>query len=90
MPTYKDHPYFTHQPFFIEVLKNTSGDILECGCGDGSTVMIRDHIENTNRKLVSLESDLKWMNKYTYLEDENHRFYHVDAGNIFGKLDGVE
>ena len=81
MPTYKDHPFYTHQPFFIEIIKNTSGDILECGCGDGSTVMIRDQIENTNRKLVSLESDLQWMNKYTYLADESHTLYHVDAGN---------
>ena len=82
MPTYKDHPYYTHQPFFIEVLKNTSGDILECGCGDGSTVMIRDNIEGTNRKLVSLENDLEWMNKYTYLEDNSHSFQYIEADNI--------
>ena len=82
MPTYKDHPYYTHQPFFIEVLKNTSGDILECGCGDGSTIMIRDNIEGTNRKLVSLENDLEWMNKYTYLEDNSHSFQYIEADNI--------
>lgn len=82
MPTYKNHPYYTHQPFFIEVLKNTSGDILECGCGDGSTIMIRDNIEGTNRKLVSLENDLEWMNKYTYLEDNSHSFQYIEADNI--------
>jgi hypothetical protein len=79
MSTYKDHPYYTHQPFFIEVLKNTSGNILECGCGDGSTLMIRDQIKGTSRKLVSLESNLEWMNKYTHYEDENHKLFHVNA-----------
>ena len=29
METYKTHPYYTHQPFFIEILKNTTGNILE-------------------------------------------------------------
>ena len=79
MSTYKDHPYYTHQPFFIEVLKNTSGNILECGCGDGSTLMIRDQIKGTSRKLVSLESNLEWLNKYKHLEDDNHTLLHVNA-----------
>lgn len=79
--SYKDHPFYTHQPFFIEILKNTSGNILECGCGEGSTYMIKDQIKNTNRKLVSLESNLEWLKKYTYLADESHILYHVDATN---------
>jgi len=82
MSSYKDHPYYTHQPFFIEILKNTNGNILECGCGDGSTVMIKEHIKNTNRKLVSIESNLEWLNKYKHMEDESHILHHVDAGNI--------
>lgn len=82
MPSYKDHPYYTHQPFFIEVLKNTQGNILECGCGDGSTLMIKDCIKNTDRQLVTLESDLNWLNKYTHLANSSHTLYHVDADNI--------
>jgi hypothetical protein len=81
MGTYKDHPFYTHQPFFIEVLKNTTGDILECGCGDGSTVMIKEQIKGTPRKLVSLESNLEWLNKYTHLADESHKLYHVNTSN---------
>jgi hypothetical protein len=82
MTSYKNHPYYTHQPFFIEIIKNTSGNILECGCGDGSTNMIREHIKDTKRKLVSLESDLAWLNNYKHLEDETHKLYHIDANNI--------
>ena len=79
--SFKNHPYFTHQPFFIEILKNTSGNILELGCGEGSTLMIREMIKNTKRKLVSLESDLTWLNKYIHLSDGTHKLYHVNASN---------
>ena len=75
------HGFYTHQPYFKEILKNTTGNILECGCGDGSTLMIRDHIRGTNRKLVSLESNLEWLNKYTHLADDQHLLQHVDADN---------
>jgi hypothetical protein len=81
MEAYKTHPYYTHQPFFREVLKLTTGDILECGCGDGSTLMIKEELKNTTRKLVSLESNLGWLNNYTHLADSFHTIYHVDAGH---------
>ena len=81
MNTYKTHPYYTHQPFFSEILKNTTGNILECGCGEGSTKMIKEQIKNTNRKIISLESNLNWLNKYKYLEDFSHKLYHIDAGS---------
>ena len=81
MDTYKTHPYYTHQPFFIEVIKFTNGNILECGCGDGSTIMIKEQIKNTGRKLISLESNLEWLNKYKHLADPFHELYHIKAGS---------
>lgn len=81
MSSYKDHGFYTHQPYLGEVIKNTTGNILECGCGDGSTHMIREFIKGTDRKLVSLESDNNWLSKYTHLADNNHKLYHVNAGN---------
>lgn len=80
MSSYKDHPYYTHQPFLNEILKLTTGDILECGCGDGSTVFIKNAINNTNRKLISLESNYEWLNKYTHLESDKHKLFYVPAG----------
>jgi hypothetical protein len=79
--SYKDHPFYTHQPYLLEVLKNTTGDILECGCGEGSTHMIRNHIKGTGRKLVSIESNLEWLNKYRHLHDDSHLLYHIPANN---------
>lgn len=81
MESYKTHPYYTHQPYFIEVLKYTTGNILECGCGDGSTKMIKEKIKNTDRKFTSLESNLDWLNKFKHLADLSHDLYHIDAGN---------
>ena len=79
--TYKSHPYYTHQPFFSEVLKNTSGNILECGCGDGSTLFIKETIKNSQRKIITLESDKSWLNKYLKYENDLHKLYHIDATN---------
>lgn len=79
--SYLNHPYYTHQPFFTEVLKNTNGDVLECGCGEGSTAMIRSQLKGTSRKLVSIESDKAWLDKYIHLQNAEHDFYHVPADN---------
>ena len=81
MSEYKTNPYYTHQPYFIEILKQTTGNILECGCGDGSTRMIKEHIKETNRKLVSLESNMQWLTKYIKLADNNHKLHYVPASN---------
>ena len=43
--------------------------------------MIKEQIKNTNRKLISLESNLNWLNKYKHLADSSHELYHVDASN---------
>lgn len=41
----------------------------------------KEQIKNTNRKLISLESNLEWLNKYKHLVDSSHELYHVDASN---------
>ena len=79
--SYKNNAYYTHQPYLIEMLKNTNGNILECGCGDGSTLIIKEEIKNTNRKLVSIESNLEWFNKYKDLANASHELYYINAGN---------
>jgi hypothetical protein len=43
--------------------------------------MIKEQIKNTDRKLVSLESNLEWFNKYKEMTDSFHKLYHVEADN---------
>lgn len=74
--------YGTHTEFLTNVIKNTSGNIIELGCGDSSTKLIRNILNGTNRKLISVESNKEWFDKYKHLEDENHKLFYVDASNV--------
>ena len=78
---YRNHPFYTHQPVLTEIIKMTTGNILECGCGLGSTLLIKKLIQGTDRKLVSLESNEEWLNKFLYLENESHQLHKVPATN---------
>tara|TARA_B110001450_G_scaffold191639_1_gene179855 strand:+ start:6690 stop:7397 length:708 start_codon:yes stop_codon:yes gene_type:complete len=82
MVDYNTNPYGTHRPCLINLIKNTTGNIIEFGCGDSSTILIKDIIKGTNRKLVTFESNKNWLDKYKHLEDENHKFHFIDAGNV--------
>ena len=78
----KNDPVGTHRPCLIELVKHTTGNILECGCGNSSTLLIKELIKNTDRILISLESNLEWLNKFKHLEDNNHKFFYINAGKI--------
>lgn len=82
MNTLKSDGFGTHRPCLVDLIKQTTGNIIECGCGNSSTVLIKELIKNTDRKLISLESNLSWLNKFKHLEDENHKLFHINAGNI--------
>ena len=77
---YKFDKYATHQPALFEVLKRVQGDILELGIGNGSTSIIKSSL-SSSQKLISLESNKEWFDKFKHLESENHHLFFVDAGN---------
>jgi hypothetical protein len=81
MDSIASDPFGTHRPCLIDLVKHTTGNIIELGCGNSSTILIRDLIKNTDRKLISLESNLEWLNKFKHLEDENHKLFHINATN---------
>ena len=78
---YKNHAFYTHQPVLEEIIKLTNGNILECGCGIGSTLFINNLIKGTNRKLISLESDRNWLNKIKNDFGLDHQMVTVPATN---------
>ena len=69
--------YSTHLPVLQQYIMKTTGDIIELGTGDYSTGFILSLIENTNRKLISLENDEQWYNrvKSMYPETDNHVYH---------------
>ena len=81
-------PFGTHRPVLIELIKRTKGNIIEFGCGNSSTVLIRQLIGDQDRILVSLESNLEWFNKFKHLENSNHKLFYVDASNIDNEQTG--
>jgi len=83
-------PYATHQKFLEFYIKQTTGDIIEFGTGDGSTGFILNLIKDTGRKLVSLENNKEWYNKMLnlYPETEFHKYIFVeDWQTEISKLD---
>ena len=68
---YKTNPYATHQPILYEIAINTTGPIIEFGCGDGSTDLLHDICKKNNRILISIDNDLNWLDRYKnkYLGD---------------------
>ena len=56
--------YNTHRPLLGLALEVTSGPILELGCGDGSTPLLRAYAEETRRTFVSYDDHPQWAAEY--------------------------
>lgn len=71
--------YYTHQPVLYAMLKQTSGSILELGCGEGSTELIHKFSQKYKRKVVSIESNKNWLQPYIekYSSDD-HTFLSIE------------
>jgi hypothetical protein len=84
--THRWNPYATHQPVLYEIAKNTTGPIIEFGCGDGSTEILHEICKKEQRLLISIDDDFEWLSKFTnkylgdgYEEDNSgwHKFFFV-------------
>jgi len=85
MKTYNNIPlthetdiYATHQPALIWALEQSTGDVLELGIGECSTIPLHEILKGTNRKLVSVEDNMDWIGKFVHLQSEEHRFDYVE------------
>jgi hypothetical protein len=84
--TYTTDSYATHQLILYKIARETSGPIIEFGCGNGSTNLLHELCKQTGRTLVSLDDDFLWLKKFAtkylhdgYEEDNSgwHKFYFV-------------
>jgi hypothetical protein len=63
----------SHQPVLIHVLNTIkSGDVLEFGIGDSSTPLIHIISAFQQRKVLSIETDKKWLKKLLKWKNINH------------------
>lgn len=71
----------SYLPLLWEALENTTGDVVELGMGDGSTVKLHDYSRDTSRynqrNLYSYESNLDWYRKFEYLSGKNFAIHEV-------------
>ena len=54
-----------------------TGDVLELGCGDGSTPRMHEYCKDSNRMLYSFETDAEWLKKFIVLEWRLHKFKRI-------------
>ena len=69
-----------HLPLMWLALEETkTGDVVELGCGDGSTRQLHQYCKDNNRVLWSFDYDKEWLEKFSIeLENVNHRFHYID------------
>lgn len=72
----------THSaPLAISCL-NTSGAVLELGCGLYSTLLLHTICEKQIRRLHTVDHTLSWLNKFNHLETDLHTFQHLQCGSL--------
>ena len=76
-------PYSTHQPILIHLLNTIKkGDVLEYGMGWNSTPIMHTICGMQGRKLLSVETDKEWFDKFAGYQGDNHNLLHVDCQEL--------
>lgn len=76
----------SHQPLLwhaLETAKHLGLPVLELGCGDNSTPMLKQYCKDNKLKLFSYDSKKEWADKYgsIYVEDwDKKSFWSMDFG----------
>lgn len=73
-----------HLPLLWVALENTDGDVVEMGCGDGSTNQLARYCKAKGRKMFSFELDAKWLERFKGLESDTHKLSIVDNADWTG------
>lgn len=81
------NPYYTHQPYLINILEKFNYDekltFLEFGSGEGSSPIFNKYAQNKNVTIKSFEHDIDWLNEMkTKYSLPNYIFNQVDWDNF--------
>jgi len=72
----------THRFVLQEVLRIVSKPVLELGAGGYSTIPINQISKERGIKCLTIESDKKWLQRYSRLANEFHKFkYYTEIGS---------
>lgn len=82
----KIKPWGSHQPVLIHVLNTiTSGTVLEFGMGWNSTAIMHTICQNQDRKLISIDDSVEWINKFLSYKNQNHDMWLVKEKELLEK-----
>lgn len=62
---------------WLALEQTKTGDVVELGCGDGSTRQLHEYCRDAKRKLHSFETDPEWIKRFIHLEWHEHKFYRI-------------
>lgn len=71
-----DH-YATHLPILLKAVELTEGPVLELGAGEGSTAALHKICGEQGRLLVTVDNSAEYIEKFTHLLTELHKFEHL-------------
>ena len=69
--------YGTHMAPLLTAVANTTGPVLEMGCGHFSTPLLHALCSANQRYLLTAETNRNWMSLFLYLERSWHSFIYV-------------
>lgn len=72
MSTEKLNPYNTHLKLLLKACEQTTGAIVELGCGDYSTPVLHERFPE--RQIISVENSQDWIMKFSHLRTDKHTF----------------
>jgi len=72
-------PYWTHVPTLVKhCLAHKPHTIVECGTGYYSTPVLHAIAQQTGAKLLSMESNPRWLVQFTHMATDYHSFQLVN------------
>lgn len=69
--------YASHYAVLAAAVARTPGPVVEFGCGEGSTPMLHYLCQAQGKTLLTLESNLDWLNRFTAYSTPSHNLYFV-------------
>jgi hypothetical protein len=77
----------TFFPLLAACVSRTTGPVLELGAGDHSTPMLHFMCKHEGRKLITAETDAKWLAKYTNYVSAFHEIHLVEKWDQWTRLE---
>lgn len=68
-----------HRILLFPALEATQGDVIELGCGFGSTPFLAQYCKDADRNLYSYENNLDWFEKCRHFHDN---IFHVTDWDV--------